>query len=107
MIADLRPVPLPAIRHPAATRYGFVIDWLWSDQSHVARRPSWPEGMHIGQLPCIDLDEEFEANGNVGAMTTWIFFDDGVEYTAPVADTLADDWLIGQEREDEADGNAG
>lgn len=91
------PIPIPPTRDVAATPYGFMIDHIWAaPEINAARRPGWPEDMFISVLPCNDLDEECEENGNVGAMTRWVFFDSGVEYGAPDADRSADDWLVGR-----------
>ena len=88
-----RPIPIPATRAAAATPYGFMLDHIWASEDHAARRPHWPDDMYISVQPCLDLDEECEANGNAGAMKRWVFCD-GVEYVPADMDLAADDWMV-------------
>jgi len=89
-----RPIPIPADRASAATPYGFMLDHIWASEDHAARRPHWPDDMFISVQPCMDLDEETEANQNVGAMKRWVFFDSGIEYGACDEDMRAADWMV-------------
>lgn len=92
---EFAPVTLPDIRDSASTPYGFVVDRIWDNPGVVvARRPHWPDAMHVLVLPCKDLDEEAERNGNVDAVRFWVFFDDEVEYVPTDEDMLADDWEV-------------
>lgn len=89
-----RPVPIPQVHDAWATPYGFMIDHIWAADGNAARRPHWPDGMHIAVRPCEDLDEP--GPWNDGAMTCWVFFDDDTEYGAPDEDLKATDWLVGE-----------
>jgi hypothetical protein len=97
------PIEIPPVRDAAATPYGYVIDHIWAEPgSNAARRPHWPEEMFISVEPCEDLDEVCEANGNVGAMTCWVFVtywafpESQMEYGALDDDCAATDWLVGR-----------